>query len=58
MTMAKALLKTGETIELPFDEMVDFVVRNPDLIQEQQFEKTLPPRRSKRKTAQTLTSQQ
>ena len=52
MTMAKALLKTGETIELPFDEMVDFVVRNPDLIQSQQFEKTLPPRRSKRKTAE------
>lgn len=56
--MAKALLKTGETIELPFDEMVDFVVRNPDLIQSQQFEKTLPPRRSKRKTTETLTSQQ
>ena len=57
--MPTALLKSGETIELPFDEMVDFVVRNPDLIQEQQFEKLLPPRRSnRRKAGSSSTNQQ
>ncbi len=48
MDTATALLKSGETIELPFDQMVDFVVRNCDLIQEQPIEKPLPPRRSTR----------
>ncbi len=44
--MTKALLKTGKTLELSFEQMVDFVVCNPELVQEQQFEKPLPPRRS------------
>lgn len=47
MDTATTLLKSGEIIELPFDQMVDFVVRNYDLIQEQPMEKPLPPRRSK-----------
>ncbi len=52
MSKAKALLKTGEIVELPFEEMVDFVTRRPELIQEQQFEAPLPPRRSQLKEAE------
>lgn len=51
--MATALRKSGETIELPFDQMVDYIVRNYDLIQEQQMEKPLPPRRSKQQPVES-----
>jgi hypothetical protein len=44
--MAIAKLKTGETIELPFEEMLTFIAQNPDLIQEQHSETPLPKRRS------------
>lgn len=33
--MATAKLKTGETIELPFEEMQQFVAENPELIEKQ-----------------------
>lgn len=57
MSKTKAILKTGETIELSFEEMVDFVTRHPELIQEQEFENPLPPRRSQSKEAEnSLTS--
>lgn len=57
MSKAKALLKTGETVELPFEEMVEYVTRHPELIQEQEFENPLPPRRSQSKEAEnSLTS--
>jgi hypothetical protein len=46
LTMAIAKLKTGETIELPFEEMLTFIAQNPDLIQEQHSETPLPKRRS------------
>lgn len=58
MDMATALLKSGEIIELPFDQMVDFVVRNCDLIQEQPIEKPLPPRRSKQQPVETSQTNQ
>ena len=44
MAMATALLKTGETIELPIDAMLNFIIRDQELVQAQQFEKPLPPR--------------
>lgn len=44
--MAKALLKTGETIELPIDAMLNFIIHNHELVQAQYFEKPLPRRRS------------
>ena len=47
MVLFKALLKTGEAIELPIDAMIDFVTHNRELIQVQHFEKPLPPRRQR-----------
>lgn len=44
--MATAELKTGETIELPFEEMLTFVAQNSELIQEQHSETPMPKRRS------------
>jgi hypothetical protein len=41
MTIAK--LKTGEMVELPFEEMQQFVAENPELIEKQQSQ--LPRRR-------------
>jgi hypothetical protein len=41
--MAIAKLKTGETIELPFEEMLTFIVQNGDLIEKQQSQ--MPRRR-------------
>jgi hypothetical protein len=37
MAMATALLKTGETIELPFEEMLNFVIHNQQLVQVKQL---------------------
>jgi hypothetical protein len=44
--MATAKLKTGETIELPFEAMLNFIVQNPDSIQEKYSEVQMPKRRS------------
>jgi hypothetical protein len=44
--MAIAQLKTGETVELPFEEMLTFIAENPDLIQEQHSQRPMPKRRS------------
>jgi hypothetical protein len=44
--MAIAKLKTGETIELPFEEMLTFIAQNADSIQEQHSETPMPKRRS------------
>ncbi|GAC1463924.1 MAG: hypothetical protein NVS2B14_06050 [Chamaesiphon sp.] len=43
--MAIAKLKSGETIELPFDEMLDFVAEHSELIEKQKSDFPLPPRR-------------
>jgi len=45
VTTGKVLLKTGETIELSFEEMIDFVIRNREVIQVQHSEKPFGPRR-------------
>jgi hypothetical protein len=47
--MATAKLKTGETIELPFEEMLTFIVQNGDLIEKQQSQ--MPRRRKYSKIA-------
>jgi hypothetical protein len=44
--MAIAKLKNGETLELPFEEMIDYIAQNPDAIQGQYSEVTMPKRRS------------
>jgi hypothetical protein len=44
--MAIAKMKTGEIVEMPFDDMLDFVAQNPDLIQEQLSDVPMPKRRS------------
>jgi hypothetical protein len=44
--MATAKLRTGEMVEMPFEEMLTFVAQNPDLIQEQHSEVPMPKRRS------------
>jgi hypothetical protein len=44
--MAIAKLKTGETVELPFEDMLTFIAQNPNLIQEQHSETPIPKRRS------------
>jgi hypothetical protein len=44
MTIAK--LKTGETVELPFEKMLTFIAQNPDFIQEQHSETPMPKRHS------------
>lgn len=49
MTMATALLKTGETIELPFAQMQQFVAEHPELIEKQPSE--MPRRRKYSKAA-------
>jgi hypothetical protein len=49
--MAVAKLKTGETINLPFEEMQKFVADHPELIEKQQSE--LPRRRIYSKSAAT-----
>jgi hypothetical protein len=46
LKMAITMLKTGETIELPFEEMLTFIAENPDLIQEQHSQRPMPKRRS------------
>ncbi len=46
LRMAIAKLKNGETVELPFDEMLTFITQNADLIQEQHSETPMPKRRS------------
>jgi len=55
MAMAKALLKTGETIELLFEEMLNFLVYTSELVQAQLFEKPLPPRRSQQNPVENAT---
>ena len=48
MTMATALLKNGDTIEFPFEQMQQFVAEHPELIEKQQSE--MPRRRKYSKT--------
>ncbi|NJM74672.1 MAG: hypothetical protein HC852_01595 [Acaryochloridaceae cyanobacterium RU_4_10] len=47
--MATARLKTGETIEKPFEEMQQFVAENPELIEKQPSQ--MPRRRQYSKAA-------
>lgn len=53
--MAIALLKTGETIELPIDAMIDFVIHNRELIQVQHSEKPFGSRRQRQNSGQSST---
>lgn len=55
--MATAKLKTGETIELPFEEMLIFIAQNSELIQDQHSETPMPKRRS-RMVEEVATSKQ
>ena len=55
LVMVKALLKTGETIELPIDQMLDFLINNRELIQIQNFAKPLPPRRQRQNSVENST---
>lgn len=55
--MAIAKLKNGETIELPFEEMLTFIAQNPEQIQEQTSDRTMPKRRSLN-VAEVATSKQ
>lgn len=43
--MAKILLKTGETVELPFHEALEYIVANADRIQPQASDSPMPKRR-------------
>lgn len=43
--MATAKLKNGKTLELPFEEMLDFVALNPGEVEPQKSEKPMPRRR-------------
>ena len=43
--MATAKLKNGQALELPFDEMLDFMVRNPELLEPQKSKEPMPKRR-------------
>lgn len=55
VTTGKALLKTGETIELPIDTMIDFGIYNPALIQIQRSEKPFGSRRQTQNSAENST---
>lgn len=55
MVLFKTLLKTGETIELPIDAMIDFVIHNRELIQVQHSEKPFGSRRQRQNSAQSST---
>ena len=55
MVLFKALLKTGETIELPIDAMIDFVTYNRQLIQVQHSEKPFRPRRHTQNAVENIT---
>ena len=52
MVMATALLKTGETVKLPFEQMQQFVAEHPELIEKQHSE--MPRRRKYSKTTASL----
>ena len=43
--MATAKLKNGQTLELPFEEMLDFIALNPEQVEPQKSEKPMPRRR-------------
>lgn len=55
MVLFKALLKTGETIELPIDAMIDFFIHNRELIQIQRSEKPFRPRRQRQNSVENIT---
>lgn len=55
MVLFKALLKTGETIELPIDAMIDFVTHNRELIQVQRSQKPFGPRRQSQNSVESST---
>ena len=50
MAMATALLKNGETLELPFVQMQQFITEHPELIEKQI---SVMPRRRKYSKAST-----
>lgn len=43
--MATAKLKSGETVDLPFEEMLEFIARNEHLIEKQSSSNPRPKRR-------------
>jgi len=43
--MATAKLKSGETVDLPFDEMLEFIAKNEHLIEKQSSSNPRPKRR-------------
>lgn len=43
--MASIKLKTGRTLELPFQEALEFIAKNPDLVEDQLSEIPVPKRR-------------
>jgi hypothetical protein len=47
--MAIAKLKTGEVIEKPLDEMLEFMVENPDALGHLESSKPMPKRRTESK---------
>ncbi|MBV9387966.1 MAG: hypothetical protein JOZ78_16205 [Chroococcidiopsidaceae cyanobacterium CP_BM_ER_R8_30] len=47
--MAIAKLKTGEIIEKPLEEMLEFIVENPDTLGHLESSRPLPKRRAEPK---------
>lgn len=43
--MATAKLKNGQVLELPLEDMLDFIVVNSDQVEPQKSEKPMPRRR-------------
>lgn len=52
--MATAKLKTGETIELPFDELCQLTMQNPDSLETYQSQRPRLKRRSQKVPAQSV----
>lgn len=44
--MTKAKLKNGQTLDLPFEEMLDFIALHSDQVEAQKSEKAMPRRRT------------
>lgn len=49
--MAIAKLKTGETLEMPNEELYDLIMEKPELLETVQSETPRQPRRSKEREA-------
>ena len=53
--MGKILLKTGEIIDLPLEESLDFIALHADLIEPQKSDQPMPKRRKPESTQEKLT---